>query len=169
MRSIKTKDDIEFHSDGYRPGNPAVNVKVYSSIRDVKLPICLGGSRPANEPETEITWSYTEPGFTADWVEEHVSEHVYWDLHNMMCEDGFEQLQDEADRIWPDYSPKVYPEGRSGGWAVVHNLPDTDSWDATMLAKWRKFAKYARLVADSIPEATMTSIYFNEWEMREGS
>jgi hypothetical protein len=161
---ICTKKDIEFHSDGYRPGNPAVNVKVYDSIRDVKLPICLGGSRPANKPNAPITWSYTEPEFTADWIEENISDEAYWDYFNMSCELGFEQLQDLADELWPDYSPKVYSEGRSGGWAVVHNLSDVDSWDAVMFAKWRRFAKIARLVADNIPEDVMTTIYINRFE-----
>jgi hypothetical protein len=164
MNTIKTKDDIEFHSDGYRPGNPAVNVKVYDSIRNVKLPICLGGSRPANEPNTPITWSYTEPSFTADWVEENLTDAEYDDYFSMVCSDGFEQLQDLADELWQGYSPKVYAEGRSGGWAVVHNLPDTDSWDAAMFAKWRKFSRIAKATAEYVPEQVMTTIYINRFE-----
>jgi hypothetical protein len=164
-RTIKSKEDIEFHSDGYRPGNPAVNVKVYDSISSVKLPICLGGSHPAGKPE-EFKWHYTEPEFTADWVEEHLTDEEYWDYFNMACELGWEELQNIADDIWQDtwHHPKVYSEGRSGGWAVVHNLPDVESWDAIMLAKWRKFSRIAKATAEYIPEQVMTTIYFNRFE-----
>lgn len=158
---IRSKEDIEYHYDRNR-GWPAVNVKVDLYLQNVKLPICLGG---VSEPgSTEITWSYTDKEFTADWVEENVPDDVVWGFFYDACEDGFEQLQEMADELWPDYSPKVWPEGRSGGWAVVEGLPDVDSWDAVMLAKWRRFAKCARLVADGVPEQMMTTIYINNFE-----
>jgi hypothetical protein len=164
MSKVYTKEDVEFHSDGYRASRPAVNVKVYRSINDVKLPICLGGSRPASEPETPIRWSYTEPEFTADRVRETFSDEEiqgYWDF---ALEQGWEYLQSIAEDVFSDYNVKVWSEGRSGGWAVVDGLPDFDSWDVVMLGKWRSFERQAKAVANGIPEDVMTTIYINMFE-----
>jgi hypothetical protein len=156
---IRTKDDIEFHG-----GKPAVNVKVDTYLRNVKLPIGLGGV----VKDGRTTWTYTDPEFTAEWVGENLDEEAidfyFWEA----CREGFEQLQEVAEDIWYEdrgwYSPKVWSEGRSGGWAVVDGLPDVENWDAVMLGKWRRFTKYARAVADGVPEQMMTTIYINRWE-----
>lgn len=156
---IRTKDDIEFHG-----GKPAVNVKVDTYLRHVKLPICLGGV--STRIGSQITWQYTEPEFTAEWVEENLDYEAIQFYFDNACEEGWQQLQDLADAIWLEtwYAPKVWSEGRSGGWAVVDGLPDVEDWNAVMLSKWRRFAKYAREVADDVPTQVMTTIYLNRWE-----
>jgi hypothetical protein len=164
---IYTKDDVEFHSDGYRASRPAVNVKVYRSINNVKLPICLGGSRPANESNAPITWHYTESEFTVDWVKENLSDDTFWDFWNGSLEIGWESLEGIAKDVFDGYTVKVWSEGRSGGWAVVDGLSDFDSWDAVMLGKWRSFERQAKAVANGIPEDVMTTIYINMFEESE--
>lgn len=61
---------------------------------------------------------------------------------------------------------KVYSEGRSGGWAIVDGLPPFDSWDAVMVAKWTRFAKWAGEVVDDIPYITMSTVCLNVYEQR---
>ena len=162
MSRVYAKDDVEFHSEyTYGPRKPAVNVKIYTSLWQVKLPICLGGVSEIGSDE--IKWSYTDPAFTSDWVEEHLTEEQVEADFGLACELGWETLQEIADEIFGS-GVKVWQAGRSGGWAVVDGLPDFDYWDAIDLGKWRKFEKLAKAVADGIPEAMMTDIYINEFE-----
>jgi hypothetical protein len=157
-----SKDDVEFHSDGFNRSKPAVNVKVYSGLLSVKLPICLGGVSEIGSDE--IQWQYTDPEFTVDWIEENVEG--LDEFFAFACERGWEELQDIAEQIW--YSGvKVWQQGRSGGWAVVDGLNHFDHWDAIDLAKWRSFERKAKAIAAGIPEAMMTDIYINEFETRE--
>ena len=59
-----------------------------------------------------------------------------------------EYAQDIADNTF-DYSVKVYSAGRSSGWLIVEGLPEFETWDAVMLAKWRSFEnKIDQLVED---------------------
>jgi hypothetical protein len=59
---------------------------------------------------------------------------------------------------------KVYSEGRCGGWAIVDGLPDFESWDAVLLARWAKFARVARSLADNIPTQMVALLEINDWE-----
>ena len=149
---IMRKSDVEFHSS-----EPAVNVKVYKSIRNVTLPMELG--RFSNGTE------YTDSNFTHDWIEDYLErEDRDWaTTFEMVCADGFEMLEDEAQDIFGSHV-KVYSEGRSGGWAVVHGLKDFDSWDAIDLAKWAKFTKFARAITDDVPRQMVHSIYLDAYE-----
>lgn len=161
MTKTYSKNDVEFHSDGYGPHRPAVNVKVYGSIRDVKLPINLGGVSEIGSKE--ITWQYTESEFTVDWIEENVSEETFQTIYDLTREDGWEYLQQIAEEVF-GLGVRVYSEGRSGGWAVVDGLSDFDFWDAIDLAKWRSFERQAKATADDVPHQTLVSIYINEFE-----
>lgn len=169
------KDDIDFHSDGMgRTAHAAVNVKVRDSIRSVKLPLDLGGVSDADGKNFREV--FTDPGFTHDWIEEHVPDiDAYFE---MACADGWEQLGEEAERIWGS-GYHVHSEGRSGGWAVVcygstcghgrsgqtqFDRDDVAGWDAIALSKWARFAKFARAVADDVTRSMVDSIYVNVFE-----
>lgn len=85
-------------------------------------------------------------------------------LDEWACEQGWEDMQEDARQCFPEgsfyrydsetghYIPfHVEAEGRSSGWAVIPALPPLEEWDAIMLARWRRFEKYARQGADDIP------------------
>lgn len=167
MRRFR-KDDIEFHSDGHRSSRPAVNVKIYKSTRDVKLPLDLGSSATLLEDGVTLgpfTTHYTDAGFTQEWIDPKF-ENDEW-LFNFACESAWEYLGEVAVDIF-GAGVKVYSEGRSGGWAIVDGIDDdVDSWDAIMVAKWGRFAKRARAIADNVPYDMVMSLYLNEWEQEQ--
>jgi hypothetical protein len=144
------RDDVETH-DGY----PAVNVKVYGDLSDgfkayAKYAPADGGDYPAE--------------FDEDWVRANVSDkyldELFWDV----CSFEFEMVEQDAEEILGDV--KVSREGRSGGWAVVTGLPNLEDWDAVQLAKWRKFERYAKLVASDVPYQMVMNVYLNEYQWR---
>jgi hypothetical protein len=139
------KQDVKFHSDGYRPSRPAVNVKVHRGIEDVDF---------------KQFHADADEGFTLAWVQEHVSDERLNDAFNWACERGFERLQEAAQAIFGS-GVKVWAEGRSGGWAVVEGLPDFDSWDAIALTRWARFEQYAKAEADDVPYAMVDDLCFN--------
>lgn len=164
---IKSKADIEFHSDGYgRDSHAALNVKVYGGR--VKLPLDLGGSGPIGGP---ITYHVSDPRFTHDWIDGHVSDERQNDAFQWACESGWDMANDEAAEVFgPGH--RVYSEGRSGGWMVVHygtysrpqfDREDVDGWDAIALGKWRKFAKWIDAIVGDIPRVIAEDLYVNEF------
>jgi len=139
-----SKMDVDFHSDGYRPGNPAVNVKVHHLLCSTD----------------DIMERFNCSEESAEKALEYAFESA--------CDDFWNSLQELTDYILQ--MGKVYQEGRSGGWAVVHDLPDFKSWDAVMLSKWRKFVN---AVLDSVKYLTskkhlLEVIDVNNWHL-EGS
>lgn len=151
-----SKDDVDVHSDRFTDPVPAVNVKVN-----------LWGKNEAAGKAVEQ--DEQAPGFAAwymDWLE--ANESVYWPFESS-CEQGWERLQEDADTIWNEdgsnwqyrYKVTVESQGRSGGWAVVRGLPDLEDWDAIMLAKWRKFERYAGQVVEGIPYDMASIVYLN--------
>lgn len=149
---IRTKEDVMLHSRGYGGfAVPSVNVKVYGGPEE--------GWRAFREYEPDA-----DPRFTEEWVEENVGENGLNEVFWMVCGWGWEDLQMIAEEVWGDWV-KVYAEGRSGGWACVDGIDnDVDNWDAVDLAKWRRFARMARVEADDIPYRMISSIYINEFE-----
>jgi len=156
-----SKEDVEFHSDGFRPSRPAVNVKVYGSISNVPLPLDLG--RYSDDGGKTWKESRTDSEFTHEWLEEHLAEDV--ELFNYACENGWNMLQEEAVEIFGKsiYGKPitVYSEGRSGGWAIVDGLPEFESWNAVDLMRWRRFEIFAKATADDIPRQIIELAYFN--------
>jgi hypothetical protein len=145
-----TKDDIEYHSEGFhRSSRPAVNVKIYKSLDQ-------------GYEEWKVDNPDCDPRFTMEWVEQFCENNN--DFWNAACEDGWEELQEIAVEIWGK-NAKVYAEGRSNGWAVIHGIDiDVDSWDAIELGKWAKFAKWARDIADHRMYVAVDFIYINAFE-----
>ena len=165
---MKTKEDIEFHSDGFRQAKPAVNVKVYDSLTN--------GFRKWHVDNPDADKRYTE-----EWIEENLTDEQTSDIFWWQCEMRWEDLEMEAQEIWGHdmiedrrgrhYRVKVYSEGRSGGWAIVEGIDhDVDSWDAIEFNKWKRFAKFARATADYIMVDVVDYIYnnqFEEWQLEE--
>lgn len=157
MSRTYSRDDVQFHSDGYgRESNPAVNVKVYTGLRD-----CWKEFARDELPD---------PRFTLDWIEDNASaEHldaIFWSA----CEAEFEYLEgwvtgSEGDSLFPGHRVTLEREGRSGRWAVVHGLPELEEWDAVLLARWRKFERIAKEIAAGIPYQMLSSLYINDFEI----
>jgi hypothetical protein len=157
--TIRTKEDVSFHYDRQR-GVPALNIKVYGNVTDVKLPLALGQYKEAGD--TEWRTATTEEGFTHEWIDTQDDDTVqaFWEA---ACETGFEQAKEDAEEIF-GADVKVWQEGRSGGWLIVEGLPDFDSWDAIMLGRWRKFARYVDAYVDDVPHQFVTLLYMNVFE-----
>lgn len=148
MNTIRTKADVErcYHDRSHDYTIPHVNVKVYRGIDDVRFPL-----------------DETPTGLTREWIDEHISDEQADALFWQTCEFEWEMLQADAEEIF-GRGVEVCTGGRSGGWACVTGLNDVDEWDAVMLAKWRRFARYAEAYANGIPEQMVYSIAANEHE-----
>ncbi len=146
------KSDVTFHD-----GHPAVNVKVpylsYSEWDNLAWQVA-GDEDVIPEHFIDAMNEWREENDT-DWI---------WET---ACESGWDQLQYDVGEIWPirQYGKlQVYAEGRSDGWAVVDGLDDFESWDAIELARWAKFAKWARIIADGVPYEMLTLFLLNVYE-----
>lgn len=146
------KSDVTLHSDGYRPSVPAVNVKVYDWNYAVHA--------------ADVALDTGNPGFTWEWVEHNMTDEQVDRWRDAATEDAWELLQqDVTEYVWPDRrNLTVYSMGRMGGWAWVDGLPDIETWDAIDLARWARFAKVARSLADDIPRTTVWLIAANAYE-----
>jgi hypothetical protein len=146
-----TRDNVQTH---YGEERPAVNVKVRQTLED--------GYRIFREIDPDA-----DAAFSVDWIRENVPEAqldaLFWDV----CRDQFEQAVEDAREILGVHAEDVESDGRSGGWLVVTGLPDLDDWDAVQLAKWRKFERYARNLADDVMYQVVSSVYLNDWEWRK--
>lgn len=150
MPATYSREDVQTHSDHFGPQRPAVNVKVHQSLREGYEEFC--------KDEGEVN-----AHFTLDWIERHVSDERLDDLFWLICEDEWGQIKQDAKDIFGP-SVTVWSEGRSGGWAVVDGLDDPEEWDAIALAKWRRFERLARGLADSVMTNVVGSIYINEFD-----
>ncbi len=150
-----TRDDVQTH---YGSDRPAVNVKIYRDLSDGFRDLSKYGD---DAPE----------GFTEEWVRETFSDQYLDEVFWITCGWEFEYLESWAtspdDALFPDHHVTLEQDGRSGGWVVVTGLPDIEEWDAILLARWRKFERIARELADDIPYQWVTSLLYNEWEARE--
>jgi hypothetical protein len=127
-------------------GYPSVNVKVHQfgpMIGEIEKR--FNCSEAQAEKALEYAWESAQESFWEDWRE----------------------MANEAEGLpyFAGYSVKIYGEGRSSGHLVVHGLPDVESWDAIILAKWAKFAKEVRADIDyrRSPEAVFEDIEANRW------
>lgn len=173
-----SKQDVDLHPHGGRMV-PAVNVKVglsfwncnWASGYDKGLEETLAAVRAdagyEDDEGRDTSW------VTAEWLRTHVlerddnpeTERLISRLNEWACEQGWEDIQEDARQCFPDdqfhgstssydggYTPfRVEAEGRSSGWAVIPALPPLEEWDAIMLGRWRRFERYARQGADDIP------------------
>jgi len=143
------KTDVKFHSDGFgREALPAVNVKVRRGLDQIDF------SALEEIPES----------LTLEWIERTLSEEDIDRLFWRTCQNEWEMVEQDAETIFDAYSVTVESQGRSGGWACVSGLPDIGDWDAVLLAKWRKFERFAKDIARYVPEQMVYSLALNEWE-----
>lgn len=138
------KTDIE-----YRGGHPCINIKV-----------------PWMSLETAVEKAHEEenypPTFTAEWIEDNVSEERMSDIFWMVCESEYESWEEWCREIDPNVRFSV--EGRQGGWAVSnYTESDVEYWDAIDLGRWRKMCKIARQIAEGIHVQVVHSIAVNEY------
>lgn len=145
-------------------------------------------SREGRELPALNVKSYDRPEYTAERImrefgcteaaAERAAENVYESEREQFWEyDALELINhvmhgDDGSEFKPSglkESPyKVYSEGRSGGWLIVHGLAPVSEWDGAMFQKWRK---YARLIKETIAwkltwEAARELIECNEWAPR---
>lgn len=77
-------------------------------------------------------------------------------------ESGWEGAIEDVKEIFP--SASVYCEGRSGGWLVVENLPEIESWDAIMLGRWRRAVRYVKAWVADCDYQFIWHLYVNVYE-----
>ena len=148
------KDEVTFHSDGFRESRPAVNVKVYARVDSDEA---IGAPRVYHGDGLDSRFE--------DWYRERIEDYEFADAYwRFAVEDGWESLQMVAEDIFGK-GVTVYSEGRQGGWAIVDGLPDFESWDAVDLGRWAKFAKFARALADDIPATMAILASINSFEV----
>jgi hypothetical protein len=153
-RRTYTRDDVQTHSDHFGPGRPAVNVKVYRDLHDAW--------------DEYVRDERQDEGFTLEWIEDNISDDqldaIFWHA----CEAEFEYLEGWAtsaeDSLFPDDRVTLHRAGHSGGWIEVEGLPDIEEWDAVRLARWRRFERIARDIADGIPIQMLSLIEINDYE-----
>jgi hypothetical protein len=149
-----SRDDVQTHREGFHgDALPAVNVKVYRSLRDAWRDF-----EREEQPDAR---------FTLEWVDEHVSDDALDAIFWHVCEAEYEYLEGwatEGDSLFPADRVQLSREGRQGGWIVVDGLPELEEWDAVRIARWRRFERIARQIADGIPFQMLASIYLNDFE-----
>lgn len=150
MANIKCKADVQTSYHQGSRGLPMVNVKVHGwGMREVDY-----STIDRAEEHADFDW---------DWIEANLSEEEIDGWWSLACEHGWEDADNDAAELFGS-SAKVYSEGRCGGWLVVSGLADIESWDAIMLGKWKRFAKWMRSIADYVPSSTAELIYLNVYE-----
>lgn len=135
------KDQIELRSGrGYRGPLPAINVKVYRWGCDASD---VAERFQCSQATAEKACSY---------------------VFDSACQQFWEQAPEWAAELWPGYRLNVFSDGRSGGWLVVEGLPPVEEWDAIMVGKWARLARYCR---DEIAYRFSRETIFDEIEANE--
>ena len=136
------KSDIETRSDnrGYPPYYPTINVKVYKLGLDTAALVAKYGCDDATA-ERALQFAFES------------QQQQFW-----------EQAEELAQSVFGSHV-KVYSSGRSGGWLIVHNLPDLETWDAVAVGRWARFAKRVRddIAWRTSAETLGDDIDANEW------
>jgi len=146
---MRTKAEIDFHHDAR---GPVVNVKVHDTWHK--------GYKQFVKDTSDVN-----PEFTEEWIEEHVSDDEMQSYWEFAIEQGWENLQNDAEEIF-GRGTKVYSCGRSGGYAYIDGFTheSVESWDAIEFNKWRRFARYAKQEASGIMYLVIDGIYYNKFE-----
>ena len=141
-----TKEDVRFHGEYMQRSHPAVNIKIH------------GYGFPGTDEVVERF------GCT-----EKQAEKALGFAFDSAVVDFWDQAQEVAHEVFGKEA-EAYAEGRSGGWLVVHNLPDVESWDAIRLSTWRGFEKQILSIVKDLtsPAVVLDNIEANQW-WKEGS
>jgi hypothetical protein len=135
------KEYIELHSDGpYRGANPAINVKVYGrTLSSDRVMEKFGCDEKVAEKALEYAYES--------------NQELFWEEAKYLAGEIFGK------------GVKVYCEGCSGGWLVVHGLSKVADWDAIMVSKWGYFVRRVKAeMAEYLEESRwLEDIESNRW------
>ena len=145
------KSDVRFHRDGYGPSHPAVSVKMYN------------GCDPPPAVLEELAGEFGERPARFLEAVKAATDSQREDAYRCAVENGWEQLQELAREVFGPRA-EVYSEGRSSGWAVVHGLPDFDSWSGPEVAKWGRFARRVKQGLVDFPRSFAWHLWANVLE-----
>lgn len=146
----RTKEVVTFHAETWQEGRPAVNVKVYAGYEQ--------GLAAFHESDEDGNGDPIDPAFTIDWIEENATDEDHEMVWFWAIESEREFLQESVrSEIWPNAS--IEYQGRSGGWATVEGIKPFEAWDATDLAKWRKFERFCAEAVQGLPFALCDQLY----------
>jgi hypothetical protein len=145
-------------------GVPALNVKWHPWLPDIERKYRLRADHEFGMDE--LFW---------DWVDKIDARGDGWDYptgefhaaQEMAAEDGWEQAKEHAEEIWTEHwmgTPKIYSDGRSGGWLVAHDLPDVENWDAIAVGRWAKFARCVQATLDDLDYQFVWHLHVNVYE-----
>lgn len=143
------RSDVETHSYlpyGGPPMLPALNVKVRGYVTEQIM--------------AQVREEVGDEGYTLEWFEEHSGDWAF----EAACQSNWEMLEADAQEVFDRWNVSIESAGRSGGWCVVRGLPDLDEWDAVLLGKWARFAKYARSLVDDVPYQMAWIVGANTYE-----
>lgn len=151
------KTDIQFHGIGYGyVVGPAVNVKIRK--------------QPTEDLARQVSASFEgkpDPRFTLAWIDQHISQDQQYEWWNDACQFAWEQLQNAVDANDVFGHPvTIISEGRSSGWAMIKGWTreTVEGWNAIDVARWVKFARFARETADDVPYQYLDLIYANVFQ-----
>lgn len=146
---------IRMHGDGYTEPRPAINIKLTHLTRNDYLADDLFVSL-VDEIEGGA-------GFTAVWVNEHVTDEEFEYWYGVACGQGFAALELAA---WDAFGEhvRVHQEGRSGGWAEFEGLLHPLEWTPEDIDKWAGLATIAAELCADIPRSTLWLIGTNVYE-----
>ena len=139
---MKATNGVSVHRDGYGgEWHPAINVKVY------RLDIT------ADDVRRRFGCCEKTAARALEWA---------WEA---MVEDFWEFGAKSAALDCLGDGVEVYQEGRSGGWLVVHGLPEVDTWGSEMREKWAEFEhQISTLVGDATsPDNLIETIEATGW------
>ena len=149
------KSDVETYYD-HGTRYPAVNVKHHLWFPDLFNAFEGKGNHEYSDDAGFWAWMhelYDDDSFGSVDAADEWARATCW-----------EQLQTEAEDIWPYRSVIVYGLGRQGGHACVVNLPPVEDWDAIDVAKWAKFKRCAEQIAhEEYPYQFVWNLAVNVW------
>lgn len=166
-----SKKDIEFHGSFNTPYGPAINVKVHNFGGHGNE---LADYFKVNEMKDRME-ELMEGG--EDKVQEEWEQAVQWAFESQQ-ETFWDGVQEYGQLILEEvFGPvKIYSEGRSGGWLVVHSAYGNngkiatrqevdDEWDAIKVSCWGRFSQAIKADVEWLSsfEQVKELIEANEW------
>lgn len=168
-------DDIPTRGSlwGANPIRPALNVKVYGSIRDLTATTFADIGAESNDPiiatmtgkelrDAAMATLESMERRGAYWVE-GIARELSWSYAQVIAEELFDSL---------GYNVEVWSDGRSGGWLVVDGLPDPtdeDNWregdDEHDRGDWLNIAPVWATFSDRIAELVADFPYQIAWHL----
>lgn len=152
--TIRTKADVQIHIDGYAgPGVPAFNVKMRRYVDDLPESEWADVRADLGLTATDFGWAWCQAHMTIEEIQRWTDE---------AATGNYDAFAEQITETFPGATCNT--EGRSGGWVIVNGLPDIESWDAVMLAKWRKLDRIADEYVADVPRETAWLIGANRYE-----